>query len=567
VFIQKIVLGTILFSAIVMPFSIQCEPPRNVYDVALNAFPVIPHLQENHVAKLFLKKDQFAGKYSTAIERIHQWLSDSPVSEDLCRITAFDIVSHHSKHTSNMIPEESLTLLNIFNQNNKTLDLQRAKTYLGQAAFAYLVAHPITNINALNKRQEAVRTLANSPALCRDIHAELSAINKQEPLLLRWRLHQIHGKEKKPYSPFLHELYARTGQTFGFVLPVIATWGSFKLLSNRPPISHRRYARDSEAELAVWLIGLSVLGPVFSASDISTLKDWQHLLITYQQFLESAHKLYEIVKRKPGLQHIPNIEKLFEYFESKETLPLREFLKKSTFKGKASIFSSAGNINYAQSLLFKTMGYTVGLMQAIGNIDAFLAVARLACDHELKDEKYCFVNFTDAQTSSVQLTNAWSPASKESVLYNFSLAGNNALISGVRNSGKTTAVQSICHALVMAQSFGVAPAESCTLCPLYKIIMTHVDNEDCLEITKLLEKTEGTPIDSSALVILDVQHRRITNEELEHAAQKLSTHPQITTIIVTSNTGLVLNNYQRYEMQETTERITAPGWNYALRAK
>lgn len=528
-----------------------------------DSWRAVPLLDENPLAKLFLKKECLSNNFSTPGTL---WLFNTPLSEDLCRITAFDIVTQNFKFTGNaVVPAESLTLINIFNQSNKALELQRAKTYLGQAAFAHLLADPITSLDELNKRQEVVRTLASSPTLCRDIHAELSTINKQEPLLLRWRLHQIHGKQTKPFHPLVHELYARTGQTLGFVFPLVTTWGGYKLLSNLAP---RYHGRNSDAEGVIWAVVLSWYTAVAAINDISTLKEWQHLLITYHQFLDSAHTLCEIVKRKPALQHIPNINQLFEYFESKETLPLREFLKKSTFKGNASLFSSAGNINHAQSLLFKTLGHTVRLMQAIGNLDAFLAMARLVSDHELKDEKYCFVEFVEVETSSLKLTNAWSPAFKESVFYNFSLTRKNALISGIRSSGKTTTAQSICHALAMAQSFGVAPAEACTLRPFHKILITNVENdEDCLQNTKLFEQIEATPIDSSVLVILDVKHRRVTNEELQEAAQKLCAYPQITTIIVTSNTGLALNNYQHYEMQKGAERITSPGWNYVLGVK
>jgi len=222
--------------------------------------------------------------------------------------------------------------------------------------------------------------------------------------------------------------------------------------------------------------------PVHFKTGLIIEKCMQEKLIQVARYWNSVQKIIKRVQADEELSRaLPQIRNLDFSKKSKEIRHMLSLLSTSTFKGKASIFSSMGRIISAYRLLTQHKQELIDVMVALGELDAYMSIARLYKEYEDKRVCFCFPTYikpTDAVGGpSIAIKNFWNPMLKiKRAVPNSIKIGTdkdharNIIITGPNAGGKSTIMKALVLNIIFAQSFGIAPSESLTFTPYAKII-------------------------------------------------------------------------------------------------
>ena len=151
-------------------------------------------------------------------------------------------------------------------------------------------------------------------------------------------------------------------------------------------------------------------------ASVKIMKALQTKLIAVSHFVRAFTDFYELIKQNPVLQQkLPATKKLHHVLNevaatSKDFKKLLELLVSETFKGEASFFSHAGRIITANKLMEEQKGHLSEALVALGEIDAYLSIARLYKEGQGKDASWCFATYEkDSTTPFIESENFWNP--------------------------------------------------------------------------------------------------------------------------------------------------------------
>ncbi len=155
---------------------------------------------------------------------------------------------------------------------------------------------------------------------------------------------------------------------------------------------------------------------------------------------------------------------------------LLDKLGSSTFKGEPSFFSNKGRVLATlQKILRLKDNYTRSL-KAIGELDAYLSIAKLYVKHETNENAtYCFPEFIESDKPVINAKGFWHPfidANKvvtNDIEFGGDAVTHNMVLTGPNAAGKSTFLKALTVSLILAQSFGIAPANSLKMTPFLKI--------------------------------------------------------------------------------------------------
>lgn len=139
------------------------------------------------------------------------------------------------------------------------------------------------------------------------------------------------------------------------------------------------------------------------------------------------------------------------------------------------IFFRRGRVFAVYNILERIKKYFEPMVAAVGELDAFVTLAKLVKNNP---EHYCLPTFIEgATTPSIDLQGFWNPFLEPEIAIpnNISLGMEHnvphIVVTGPNSGGKSTALKGIGLAVIMAQSFGIAPAQSMTLTPFSHLSM------------------------------------------------------------------------------------------------
>lgn len=222
--------------------------------------------------------------------------------------------------------------------------------------------------------------------------------------------------------------------------------------------------------------------PVHFKTGLTIEKCMQEKLIQVARYWNSVQKIIKRVQADEELSRaLPQICNLDFNKKSKEIRHMLSLLSTSTFKGKASIFSYMGRVLSAYRLLTQHKQELIDAMVALGELDAYMSIARLYKEYEDKRVCFCFPTYikpTDALGGpSIAIKNFWNPMLKikRAVANSIKIGtdehhARNIIITGPNAGGKSTIMKALVLNIIFAQSFGIAPSESLTFTPYAKII-------------------------------------------------------------------------------------------------
>src|SRR5205085_7460886 len=149
-------------------------------------------------------------------------------------------------------------------------------------------------------------------------------------------------------------------------------------------------------------------------------------------------------------------------------------LDTKTFAGKPSFLSIIGRVLAAYELMKQVKDELAPVYAAAGELDMYVALAKLYNSHEDKQARYCMVNFVEnSATPIIDAHNFWNPfINPDTVVTNdatFNASCPNSILTGPNTGGKSTVIKGIMFNVLMAQIFGIAPSESLTITPFTKL--------------------------------------------------------------------------------------------------
>lgn len=157
--------------------------------------------------------------------------------------------------------------------------------------------------------------------------------------------------------------------------------------------------------------------------------------------------------------------------ESSDLKTLITLLNTKTFNGNYSFFSRTGRILAAFEIVKTTKDAFSGTMQAIGELDACLSIAKLYKQFQNNSNAtYCFVEYLDQDKPYLQLTDFWNPMiDPAQVVTNNIELGNStgaraAIITGSNTGGKSTILKAVVINILLSR-FGIAPARKAIMTP------------------------------------------------------------------------------------------------------
>lgn len=172
----------------------------------------------------------------------------------------------------------------------------------------------------------------------------------------------------------------------------------------------------------------------------------------------------------------------------KQDLKLKSLLKSldsRTFSSEAGKYSHYGRIAQTYKMFQTQKGKFIDLFVALGQLDCDFACAKLIGAQDPSGNQFCIAQAIEATTPSIKCSGVWGTLiDRSGSIKNNMLLGpcNNkylpaAVLSGPNAAGKSVFLRAVMTAVLLAQSFGIAPADELTLTP-FENINTSMDLKD-----------------------------------------------------------------------------------------
>lgn len=480
-------------------------------------------------------------------------------------------------------------------------NIDRSVTNLGRTTLACMIAQPTTDAQQLMRRQTVVRQLLADPVLFDQIDQILNRIKACENLTLSFWLHDpLEQSAARHYFniPGLggmndmlnrndvalevgnivdHKLrftHAITSAVAAVVLPVYA----LTLMSGRqvsPDLENfAQELRRGGTLVALLAMGLSrvkneevraaasrgaTLGDGFLYGfSIKSNFEWardnivldmclQEKLIDVATYMQGLKELAQLMHNCPqlagNLSRMPDLDDtLYDLPRRSEQIDeLLELLATDTFKGEAGLFSRKGRVLAAYRLMHRNKDQFTKALAAVGELDAYVSIAKLYKEFETAPVHYCFVEYKQGEQPSIELTDFWNPlvdplhVVPNSITLDGSTGRAHVILTGPNAGGKSTVLKSIALSLILAQTIGIAPASYMAVTPLASIA-TYLNITDdiasgnslfkaeVLRAQALLEKVEALQPGQFSFVAIDEMFSGTSPEEGRAAAYSVAKH-------------------------------------------
>lgn len=480
------------------------------------------------------------------------------------------------------------------NSNNSLLEMifkNRINTTIGKAHAALTFCHPITDTTILKNRAEAILFLNENQNLATTLNNFLQKITPiEEQSLVFWHSKPVANQEllKAAYfgsilqglntntialESFGRSLLLLQGGITATLLPMEAAY--FTYLGS---LATNQSFKDTATQVLSFInqntniaqkVGLAGGLTAFQAfisypfycqfkSTKTIYSHIQNIMIATATHINAMKKMGLLIsKDKQLLTHLPSLQPLADLNNSaKHSAKLNKLLgmlDTNTFKGEASFFSITGRVLAAYELMKQVKDELAPAFAAAGELDMYVALAKLYNEHENKDARYCMVNFIEnSATPIIDAQGFWNPfIDADKVVINnalFNTSCPNSILTGPNTGGKSTVIKAIMLDVLMAQTFGIAPAQSLSMTPFAKLncFMNISDDiatgaslfkSEVMRAKKLLDLVQSLKQDEFSFVIIDEVFTGTSPQEGEQAAlqfaKKLGSYTNNISIIAT----------------------------------
>ncbi len=438
---------------------------------------------------------------------------------------------------------------------------------IGQKRCAEMLSMPQISHEQLSARRDIIKTISKDSALLNEIKSLVKTLKESEPYVL-----DFYGKdgisqhEEAVYPSIILKALSldespsaiTTGNRswmFGVspaMLPTSMGVGAFgggivgaymadipitkDLLCEVAFITRSVMHQTFTSKEMLCLFGL--MSPLYAAnlglakSVSNAIKDMQERAIGFATYVRTAKKLMALLNSNPELAELmPSLKDQLDKLEgNNNTVPdkytyLNDLLQNaSTFDaGTPSVLSSPGNTLVAYKYLCDkdTRAEYASVMNMVGEIDVYASLADKINVHSGNTRApYCFVDFIEESDKPIlEVQDFWHPLIDAEKVVSNSVSLNtgnkrNMIITGPNTGGKSTTMKALATSVLLAQTFGIAPASSMHM-TLFSAICTYLNVSDDIasglslfkaEVKRfqdLMKTIKNLPDGSFAFVILD----------------------------------------------------------------
>ncbi len=385
-------------------------------------------------------------------------------------------------------------------------------TALGKAWSSLQLTKPTTDVNQIQRRQEAIQLLLDNPQLLDKLDTLLAELKKTEhqlltfwhpqppvnPALLRfvyfnqWFDRLNTNTAILEISNKLVDLISISFGTVGMPASMVfniknqsncSFWQATKIVGSIYLNLFKNNAIPLEQKV-VFSLSIPYQGLITYLiaanlkNKINIGKHLQGTLIGTASYLHNAKNIKQVIKHnKELLQVVPTLEHLIDLDDnnhhSAQFIKLLSMLETNTFKGNPSSFSITGRILAAHKLMTIVKDELTATLNAIAELDTYVALAKL---YKNQDDAapYSFVEFRKSESPSLQAINFWNPfIDPKTVVTNTIELGQhnrqNVILTGPNTGGKSTVIKALLINMLLAQTFGIAAAEKFEMTPFKKL--------------------------------------------------------------------------------------------------
>ncbi len=406
--------------------------------------------------------------------------------------------------------------------------LDYTETIVGKIILQKMLYEPTTDVSILQKRQQIIRALLTDETLFNEINEHVKTIKALEPEMLWFFKKQddtIADYYKLPYfaaekfnsnANALELNYHKNtsiGKTIAIIspllLPVATSWVAQKMCAKFLTELNPTYVPPSFFETAKThykgrfeamfkdqvTLDFGILGnktikisKTMRAASVA-LTCWE--LYSWYKGIKTC---YDIAKSHTKVTHDIHTKtvKTAKFFDTIKALDqkiqehkeLAEHISSPIFTNNQHAVGSPGTTLRTFHELQKDHVTIINFMKFAGQIDAYLSITKYC--KTLHDNQFCFASYVKNDTPHLEIANLWHPMldADNAVTNNILLSGNaettqNMIITGPNAGGKSTFLREVIIAVIMAQTFGIAPAQQMTISP-FALIDTYINITDTI---------------------------------------------------------------------------------------
>ncbi len=415
--------------------------------------------------------------------------------------------------------------------------LDRTSTELGKVCLYCTLAEPTTDTMVLKQRQVIIQTISENQEILNTLHTSLQAIAQSEnALLLFWGVDQFEHvlehetftnpllKKLKQYDTALlvNSLYTDASSGYSLILQAMAaaTLLSYGILHATNIIDIPGWLK-TKADQYHWRApdilallydtpflqnrffhaSLAIIAGLFCATNLKENFDNFYGKLLFEKSLQTImthiatvvtqmRNLNQIIKSNPSLEKFEEFKPLCNFFE-KQPVSSQNFQElidllsdEQTFSGKSSFIAHKGFIIRSYMLMHELKSSFESALGALAKVDVYCSTAQLIKEQEQKHVHFCFPSYiTQANTPCITIDKFWHPliSSDRAIPNSIELGTDNqrrnAIITGPNEGGKSTMLKAITLSLLLAQTLGIAPAQSMQFTP-FSSIATYLNITD-----------------------------------------------------------------------------------------
>ncbi len=204
-----------------------------------------------------------------------------------------------------------------------------------------------------------------------------------------------------------------------------------------------------------------------------------------QNFIKTIEKIDGVISKTPELEAVYGkklikIRQLLNTDKKTELGRLVNYMKKLPLTSWSYFFNNSGKLLASYKLFLEHKDKLNDALFELGQIDLYSSISKLVSDSKNYNQDSCF-NFVEYLNRNQQnkpflsIKDMWNPlldsknAVTNSLTMDSSKGTRNILLTGPNAGGKSTYLTGITTTVLLAQSFGIAPAKKVTITPFDKI--------------------------------------------------------------------------------------------------
>ncbi len=249
--------------------------------------------------------------------------------------------------------------------------------------------------------------------------------------------------------------------------------------------------------LAGYAFLLEIILPLITTAHIiennNNYRSVHNITIHNATFLKEIQHLYTVLEKHKVAHSITSIKSLdLKNTQHPRILELFNLANTWTFSGNPSVFSFMGRVLRTYKLL-ESDEYHNGIapvLNAVGELESYVVLAKKIKTAAANGTPYCFATYIENSSAPyIKATNFFNPFVTKPVFNSIEMGtkpgatdGTSLIVvTGPNAGGKSTSMNGLTYAILLAQTFGIAPAHEFIITPFSKLVAHRNVSDDVLK--------------------------------------------------------------------------------------